>query len=107
MDEGGASLVSDDYCMSPMLLLCLVLHVVFGLGTVQRNDIGESGSLKFMDTKELSLEDKGDLRLPRTTETGRELAVVEPRDPKDVLFASTGTIITTSNTCKAEGRGTG
>ena len=40
----GATLVADSYYMSPLLLLCLAYHKVFGFGTVRRRKAGIGGA---------------------------------------------------------------
>ena len=87
-NESGATLVADNYYMSPLLLLCLALHKVSGYGTVKRSRIGMSGAKRFWDIVGCSLEEKGDMRFARTTAVGKEIAVIEWKDSRDVLFVS-------------------
>ena len=82
-------MVADSYYMAPLLLLCLAFHKVFGYGTVRRRKAGISGAAKLWEIDGTPLEDKGDMRFARTKDLGRELAVVEFRDARDVMFVST------------------
>ena len=91
-DQSGATLVADSYYMSPLLLLCLAFHKVFGYGTVRRRKNGISGAMKLWEMDGVSLVNRGDTRFARTTLAGKELAVVEFRDARDVLFVSSAHI---------------
>lgn len=65
--------MADNYYTPPLLVLYIVYHTVFRLGTIKRNKIRVPGTFKFRENEAIPLENKGDTRFARKTKPKREL----------------------------------
>lgn len=89
MDGSGAIIAMDNYFCSPLLLLCLRQHNIFGVGTLRSNRIGLTGARRFWGQGEAEIKERGDMRVAYTTDARFPLQIVEWVDSRIVMLAST------------------
>lgn len=89
LEGSGRILVMDNYFCSPLLLLCLRVHKIYGVGTLRSDRIGISGAHRFWERTGTPLKVRGDMRVAHTTDSRFPLQLVEWVDSKNVMFGST------------------
>lgn len=89
MEGSGRILVMDNYFCSPLLLLCLRQHNIYGVGTLRSERIGISGAERFWGRTGAQISARGDMRVAHTTDSRFPLQLVEWVDSKRVMIGST------------------